>query len=160
MLDVFLLALGIFFIVVGLIGCVVPVIPGPPLSFLGMLALDYTKWGGFDSDLLWTFGLIAVVVTVLDYVVPIWGTKKLGGSKYGLWGAGIGLFIGLFFGPLGILFGPFFGALIGELSQKTETQKAFKAAFGSFIGLLMGVGLKLTTSGFMTFYFIKELFVK
>lgn len=158
MIDVFLVALAITLIIIGLFGCVIPVIPGPPLSFLGMLSLNYTKWGPFESDLLWTFGLIAIVVTVLDYVVPIWGTKKFGGSKAGIWGASIGLLIGLFLGPLGIIFGPFLGALVGELMQKTETQKAFIAALGSFLGLLMGVGLKLIASGFMTFYFVKELF--
>lgn len=159
MLDVFLLVLGIVLIVVGFIGCVVPVIPGPPISFLALLALEYTHWGPFNSDLLWTFGLIAVAVTVFDYIVPIWGTKKFGGSRAGLWGAGIGLLIGLFLGPLGIVLGPFAGAFIGELTQNSDSSKALKAAFGAFVGLLMGVGLKLIASGAMTFYFIKELFV-
>jgi len=158
MTDYFLLALALALILLGLIGCILPVLPGPPLSFLGMLALDYTHWGNFDSDTLWTFGLIAVVVTALDYIVPVWGTKKFGGSRAGIWGASIGLVIGLFFGPLGILFGPFLGALVGELLQKTETEKAFIAAFGSFFGLLTGIILKLIASGFMTYYFFVELF--
>lgn len=158
MLDFFLLGLGIVLIVIGLIGCVVPVIPGPPISFLGMLSLEYSRWGGFESDLLWTFGLIALVVTVLDYIVPIWGTKKFGGSRAGIWGASIGLVVGLFLGPLGILLGPFVGAFVGELTQKTQTEKALKAALGSFVGLLMGVGLKLAASGFMTYYFVVEIF--
>lgn len=158
MLDYFLLALGIALILIGFIGCIIPIIPGPPLSFLGMLALEYTHWGNFDSDLLWTFGLIAIVVTALDYIVPIWGTKKFGGSKAGIWGASIGLIIGLFLGPLGIIFGPFIGAFVGELTQKTETDKALKAALGAFIGLLMGVGLKLVASGLMTYYFVIQLF--
>jgi uncharacterized protein YqgC (DUF456 family) len=160
MFDFLLLGLGIALIVIGLIGCVVPVIPGPPISFLGMLSLEYTRWGGFESDLLWTFGLIALVVTVLDYIVPVWGTKKFGGSRAGIWGASIGLVVGLFIGPLGILLGPFAGAFIGELTQKTQTEKALKAALGSFVGLLMGVGLKLAASGFMTYYFVAELFSK
>ncbi len=158
MLDIFLTALGCTLILIGLIGCVIPIVPGPPLSFLGMLSLEYTLWGNFDSDTLWTFGLIAVVVTALDYIVPIWGTKKFGGSRAGIWGASIGLLIGLFFGPLGIIFGPFIGAFIGELTQKTATDKALIAALGSFIGILMGVILKLIASGFMTYYFIIELF--
>lgn len=159
MIDYFLLAVGIVLIVIGLIGCIIPVIPGPPLSFLGMLALEYTHWGDFESDLLWTFGLLAIVVTVLDYIVPIWGTKKFGGSKAGVWGASIGLVIGLFLGPIGIILGPFAGAFIGEMTQQKETDKALKAALGAFFGLLMGVGLKLITSGFMTYYFFKELFI-
>lgn len=158
MLEYFLLALGITLIIIGLIGCIIPVIPGPPLSFLGMLSLEYTRWGNFDSDTLWTFGLIAIVVTVLDYVVPIWGTKKFGGSRAGIWGASIGLIIGLFFGPLGIILGPFIGAFVGELTQNTATNKALIAALGSFVGILMGVILKLVASGFMTYYFVIELF--
>jgi uncharacterized protein YqgC (DUF456 family) len=159
MVDIILLAVGLALIVVGLIGCIVPVLPGPPLSFLGMLALHYTHWGGFDPDLLWTMGSLAVIVTVLDYIVPIWGTKKFGGSKAGIWGASIGLLIGLFLGPLGIIFGPFVGALVGELTQHNDSGKAFVAALGSLVGLLMGIGLKLIASGFITYYFIKELFI-
>lgn len=160
MLDYFLLIVGLALILIGLIGCIIPVIPGPPLSFLGMLSLEYTHWGNFDSDTLWTFGLLALVVTVLDYIVPMWGTKKFGGSRAGIWGASIGLLIGLFLGPFGILFGPFVGAFIGEMTQQNETDKALKAALGAFVGLLMGVGLKLMTSGFITYYFFKELFIQ
>ncbi|MDA3890411.1 MAG: DUF456 domain-containing protein [Salinivirgaceae bacterium] len=158
MTDILLLILGICFIMVGFIGCMVPVLPGPPISFLGMLCLEYSKWGPFHSDLLWTFGFLAIAVTVLDYIVPIWGTKKLGGSRIGLWGAAFGLLIGLFFGPFGVLVGPFLGAFIGELSQKADSKKALKAAFGAFLGLLMGVGLKLTVSGIIALFFFKQLF--
>lgn len=158
MIDFLLLALGITLIIVGIVGCVIPIIPGPPISFLAILILEYTKWGPIESDLLWTLGLIAGVVIVLDYIAPIWGTKKTGGSKYGLWGAAIGLFIGLFFGPVGILIGPFLGALLGELTQNRDTNSAVKAALGSLLGLLLGIVLKLSASGLITYYFIKELF--
>jgi len=156
--DYLLLVLGITLVIIGLIGCIVPVLPGPPISFLGLLSLEYTKWGPFNSDLLWTFGFIAVAVTVLDYIVPIWGTKKFGGSRAGIWGAALGLLIGLFLGPLGIIFGPFAGAFIGELTQNSQSEKALKAAFGSIVGLLIGIGMKLIASGLMTYYFFKELF--
>lgn len=158
MFDFLVLAIGITLMIIGFIGCFIPVLPGPPLSFLGLLSLEYTKWGNFDSDFLWTFGLIAVVVTFMDYVVPLWGTKKFGGSKAGIWGASIGLLIGLFLGPLGIIFGPFTGAFIGELTQNNNTSKALKAALGAFVGFLMGVGIKLIASGAMIFFFVKELF--
>ncbi len=159
MIDILLLALGITLIIIGLIGCVVPVLPGPPISFLGVVSLHYTQWGGFDSDLLWTLGSIAVIVTLLDFIVPIWGTKKFGGSRAGIWGASIGLMVGLFFGPLGIIFGPFLGALVGEFTKHSDSNKAFVAALGSLFGLLLGVGLKLIASGFMTYYFFRELFM-
>lgn len=155
-MDYFLISLGLVLIIVGLIGCIVPIIPGPPISFLGLLCLNYTQWGPVSSNLLWITATLAAVVTVLDYIVPIIGTKKFGGSKAGIWGATIGLFVGMFLGPIGIIFGPFAGAFLGEISQKKPTNDALKAALGSFIGLLLGVGFKLIVSGMITYYFIKE----
>ena len=97
---------------------------------------------------------------MLDYIVPIWGTKKFGGSKAGMWGAAIGLVIGIFvLPPLGIIVGPFAGAVIGETLTGKKAAEAFRAGLGSLLGLMMGVGLKLAASLAMTFYFVKELIV-
>ena len=96
-------------------------------------------------------------MTIVDYVVPIWGTRKFGGSKYGTRGATVGLIIGLFLGPAGIIIGPFVGAIIGELIFRDDMKYAIKAGFGSLLGFLTGVGLKLAASLVMTFYFVKEL---
>ncbi len=82
------------------------------------------------------------VITVLDYVIPSVGTKKLGGSKYGVWGSTIGIIVGLFFGPLGIILGPAVGAFIGELIYQKQADVALKAALGSFVGFLAGTILK------------------
>lgn len=103
-------------------------------------------------------GAIAVIVTVLDYFVPVWGTKKFGGSKYGVRGATIGLIVGIFFGPPGIIIGPFLGAFIGEMIFKDDFKYALKAGFGSLLGFLTGIGLKLAASFTITFYFIKGFF--
>ena len=159
MLDILFLSLGIILLLVGLLGCILPVLPGPPLSFLALLALQLTRWGNFSAGFLWTCAGIALIVSVLDYLVPIWGTKKFGGSRKGVWGATLGLVVGLFFGPIGVILGPFLGALLGELSEHSNTDKAFKAAIGSFLGILAGIILKLVTSGLFTWYFIKELIV-
>jgi hypothetical protein len=102
-------------------------------------------------------GSVAVVVTVLDYIVPVWGTKKFGGSKYGTKGATVGLIVGFFLGPLGIILGPLIGAFVGEMIFKDDMSYAFKAGFGSLLGFLTSIGLKLAASLVMTFYFIKEL---
>jgi hypothetical protein len=147
--------------IIGIIGCLVPVLPGPPLSFLGLLLLHFTRFGSgavtvLTNPVLYTLGVIAVVVTIMDYVVPVWGTKKFGGSKYGTRGATIGLIIGFFLGPLGIILGPFLGAFVGEMIFKDDLGYAFKAGFGSLLGFLTGIGLKLATSILMTYYFIKE----
>ncbi len=96
----------------------------------------------------------------MDYIVPVWGTKKFGGSKAGMWGAAIGLVLGLiFFPPLGIIIGPFAGAVIGEAITGKDAANSFKAGLGSLLGLMIGIGLKLAASIAMTYYFIKELVI-
>jgi hypothetical protein len=157
MSDYILLILGIIFIVIGIIGCLVPVLPGPPLSFLGLIFLHLTRFGQFTTPALITLGAIALIVTLLDYIVPVWGTRRFGGSKYGTRGAAVGLIIGFFLGPLGIILGPLIGAFVGEMIFKDDLNYAFKAGFGSLLGFLTGIGLKLAASFVMTFYFIKEL---
>jgi uncharacterized protein YqgC (DUF456 family) len=167
--DYVLLILGIISIILGIIGCLVPVLPGPPLSFLGLLFLHFSKFGHFQnisagqhliSNLtLIIFAAVAVVVSLLDYLVPVWGTKKFGGSKYGTRGATVGLVIGLFLGPVGIIVGPLLGAFVGEMIFRDDFNYALKAGFGSLIGFLTGIGLKLAASLIMTFYFVKTLII-
>ena len=154
--DYILLTLAVVLLLLGIIGCLVPVLPGPPLSYLGLILLHFTKFANFSSTLLITLAVVTIVVTLLDYIVPVWGTKKFGGSKYGTRGATVGLVIGLFLGPLGIIVGPFIGAFVGELIFKDDIRYALRAGFGSLLGFLTGIGLKLAASFVMTFYFVKE----
>jgi len=156
-MDYILLALAIILMIAGIAGCLLPVLPGPPLSYLGMVLLHLTRFADISKNLFIILGVVAVVVTVIDYVVPIWGTRQFGGSKYGMRGATVGLIIGLFLGPLGIITGPFIGAVIGELIFKDDIKYALKAGFGSLLGFLTGVGLKLAASLLITFYFVKAL---
>lgn len=157
MLDVLLIILGIIFVVTGILGCVLPVIPGPPISFFSLVLLHFTSRVQYTPRFLFLMLIIALIVTVLDYIVPIWGTKRYGGSKKGIWGATIGLLIGLFIGPVGIILGPFAGAVIGESIDGKDSKNALRAGFGAFMGFMMGIGMKLVASGFMTYYFFKEL---
>jgi len=157
MSDYILLTLGIILMLLGLIGCLAPVLPGPPLSFMGILLLHFSRFGDFSLTALISFAIITAVVSVLDYVVPVWGTRRFGGSKYGTRGATIGLVIGIFLGPAGIIIGPFLGAVVGELLFKDDMKYALKAGFGSLLGFLTGIGLKLAASCIMSFYFVKEL---
>ena len=172
-MDIFLIVLGAICLLFGLIGCVAPVLPGVPLAYLGLLLLHWTERVQFSWQFLTIWAMIVIVIQVLDYFIPAWGTKKFGGSKYGVWGSTIGLIVGLFMGPWGIVIGPFVGAVVGELiyfnrhpqtanpsteqSQNTPFNKALRAGFGSFIGLLTGTVLKLICCGMMVFYFVKEL---
>jgi uncharacterized protein YqgC (DUF456 family) len=159
MTDYILVIIGIIIMILGIIGCLVPVLPGPPLSFVGLLILHFTKYGHFTGWTLIIFASIAIVVSILDYLVPIWGTKKFGGSKYGTRGAAVGLIIGLFLGPVGIIIGPFIGAVTGEMIFRDDFNYALKAGFGSLLGFLTGIGLKLAASFIMTFYFFRAIIV-
>ncbi|WP_346858347.1 DUF456 domain-containing protein [uncultured Draconibacterium sp.] len=157
-MDIVLISFGVLFIITGILGCVLPVIPGPPLSYIGLLLLHFTKGYQFSSKFLIVWAVITVIVYALDYIIPVWGTKKFGGSKRGVWGSIIGLVFGLFlFPPFGIIIGPFAGAVIGELTAGKDHSAALKSGFGSFIGFLAGTLLKLITSGMMTWYFFKLL---
>jgi uncharacterized protein YqgC (DUF456 family) len=157
MSDYILLILSIIFMVIGIIGCLVPVLPGPPLSYLGLILLHLSRFGQFSTPFLISLAAITVLVTLLDYIVPVWGTKRFGGSKYGTRGATVGLIIGFFLGPLGIVLGPLIGAFVGEMIFRDDIGYALKAGLGSLIGFLTGIGLKLAASFAMTFYFVKEL---
>lgn len=157
MSDYVLLILGILLMLLGIIGCLVPVLPGPPISYLGLIMLHVTKFGQFSGTILISLAAVAIVVSILDYIVPIWGTRRFGGSKYGMRGATVGLIIGLFLGPVGIIVGPLIGAIVGELIFKDDLKYAVKAGFGSLLGFLTGIGLKLAASFVITFYFVKEL---
>jgi len=158
-MDYILLALAIILMITGIAGCLLPVLPGPPLSYLGLVLLHLTRFADISRNLFIILGAVAVIVTVIDYVVPIWGTRQFGGSKYGMRGATVGLIIGLFLGPPGIIAGPFIGAVVGELIFKDDFKYAIKAGFGSLLGFLTGVGLKLAASLLITFYFVKALIV-
>jgi len=160
-MDYVLIVLGVVFMVSGIVGCVLPVIPGPPLSYVGILLLHFTSRYQFSTRFLVIWAIVTAVVYALDFLIPAWGTKKFGGSKRGVWGSIIGLLIGLFlFPPFGIIIGPFLGAVVGELTVGKDSGTALKSGFGSFLGFLAGTLLKLITSGMMTWYFFKELIVR
>ncbi len=158
-MDFLLVFFGALLMIAGIAGCVLPVIPGPPLSYIGLLMLHFTTRYQFSTTFLVIWGIVTVVVYVIDYLIPVWGTKRFGGSKRGVWGSLIGLVIGLFFfPPFGIIIGPFLGAVIGELTAGKDHGSALKSGFGSFMGFLLGTLLKLIASGLMTWHFIKVFF--
>lgn len=165
-MDIFLLIIGFFFILLGIIGSFLPILPGPITGWIGLLILHLTS----IIPMNWTFlGItlaIAIFIWGIDYVIPAWGTKKFGGTKYGVWGSVIGLILGLlFFPPFGIIIGSFVGAFIGEIIYDSKDGKrALKAAFGAFVGFMLSTGLKFITSLIFTWLYIskfweyKELF--
>jgi len=142
--------------IMGIAGCLLPMLPGPPLSYLGLITIHFSSKIDFSSKFLIYWGIIVILVSILDYVIPIWGTKYFGGSKYGVWGSMAGLLAGLFIPPVGIIIGPFLGAVVGEMLAGNK-QNALKAGFGSFIGFLAGTIVKLLVSLIMLYYFVTVL---
>ncbi|MCR5061894.1 MAG: DUF456 domain-containing protein [Treponema sp.] len=158
-LSVLLAIIAGILILVGFIGTFVPVLPGAPLAWAGLLAAYFSSYCDISITALIITGIFAIAVSVLDNILPILMTKKFGGSKAATTGATIGLIIGFFIGPVGIIAGPFFGALIGEMIHKEgKTEGVFKAAFGAFMGFLTGTGIKMICVLFFAWYYIASFF--
>ena len=147
--------------VLGIIGSIVPVLPGPPLSWAGVLLMYF--FGGTDKagdpmsqkQLFILLG-VTVVVTVLDYIIPALLTRLSGGSRYASWGAVIGLFAGLILPlPGGMIVTSLLGAFLAELLLAGKNAGAsLKSSLGAFLGFLFGTGIKLIASALMLFYII------
>lgn len=147
-MDLTLLLIAFILMLVGILGSFLPVLPGPPISWVGLLLLYLTKAVPMNYTVIGITLFVAIVVGVLDYIIPAKGTKRFGGSKYGIWGTNIGLIVGILAPiPLGFIIGPFVGAFVGELMNDSKnSQKAFKAATGSFIGFLASTFIKFVVS--------------
>ena len=148
-MDIALSIFGLLLMFVGILGSFLPVIPGPPISWLGLLLLHLTEAIPMNWVFLGITLAIALFIFVLDYIIPAVGTKKFGGSKYGMIGTTVGLLVAIFvpiLGPFGIIIWPFVGALVGELLNKADKKTALKAAFGSLLGFLTGTFLKFLTT--------------
>lgn len=157
-MDIFLIGLSIICLVVGLLGCILPMLPGPPLAYVGLLLLHATEYAQFSSTQLWSCLFAVIVVQILDYITPILGSKYSGGTKWGNWGCVIGTIMGVFFLPLGIIIGPFIGAIAGELLGGRGLSQAMKAGLGSLVGFLLGTVVKLLLCGYLVYLFLVEVF--
>lgn len=146
-MEIALIIIAALLLIVGILGCVIPGLPGPPLSFVGLLCL---QWAGIEMGVtpLIIWGVATVIVTVIDFLLTPWMTKRFGGSKAGNWGAIIGLLVGFLLPfPFGPLVCPFAGAFIGEwVFNRSKSSTATKAAFGAFLSFFVGTGIKLLVS--------------
>lgn len=156
-MDILYLIIGIILLLAGIAGAILPVLPGPALAFLSLLFLQIRNPQAFTESFLITWGLVALGVSLIDYIVPVLGAKKMGGSNYGTRGCMVGLVAGIFLGPFGIIIGPFAGAVIGEMLGGKDFRQALNAGFGAFLGFLAGTLLKLAFAFIMLWFFIGAL---
>lgn len=155
-----LIIVGLFLSLAGLVGSILPGVPGPPLGFFALVILSLAKhWEPFGPTFLIIMALLTAAATILDFVVPVAWARKHGASKSAIWGSIGGLVIGFFlFPPWGILLGPFLGALVGEAVSGKTGRRVLRSGWGALVGTLLGTGLKLALSGVMLFFYVKEMF--
>ncbi|WP_300698326.1 DUF456 domain-containing protein [Bacteroides sp.] len=156
-MDILLIILGALCMIIGLAGCFLPIIPGPPVAYAGLLLLHFTDKAQFTTAQLLTWLFIVILLQVLDYFIPMLGSKYSGGSRWGTRGCLIGTVVGLFFMPWGIILGPFLGAFLGELLGGRATGQALKSGLGSLFGFLFGTVLKCVVCGYFIWQFINTL---
>lgn len=163
-MEALIITFGIILLIIGYVSCVLPPLPGPPVAFLALLLLHFTSVrADFSTTLLVVLGIISIAVTILDNFVTIWGTHKFGGTKAGVRGSVLGMLLGIFIltpfiGPFSVIIGPFLGAVVGELISGQKIDIAFKSGLGSFIGFILGLGIKLILTTYICFIFFKEIF--
>jgi hypothetical protein len=148
---------GVVLVLLGIAGSIFPLLPGPPLCYLGLLLQQFREPRPFSLSFLILWAGIVVFVALLDYLVPIYGTNKWGGSKYGIWGCTLGFVLAFWMGLWGMVIGPFAGAFVGEWLAYRDSTQALKAALGSFYGFLFGTLIKLVTCLVMSYYFFAAM---
>lgn len=156
-MDITLAIIAIIAGIIGLLGVIIPVLPGTVLSFGGMVCLYFTSCSTITVNQLIIWGVISVVVMIMDYILPGYMSKKFGGTKAGVTGATIGTFVGMFFGIVGIIISPFIGAVVGEMiGGKIPFDEALKVGFGSLLSFVVGSGVKLIVGAMLMFYIVKD----
>ena len=142
-MDILLIVLSFILLIGGIVGCFLPILPGPPLAYVGLLLMHFSQRVEFSNVFLLVAFIVVVILQVLDYITPILGNKYSGGSSVGNKGCIVGTILGLFFMPWGIILGPFLGTIIGELLGGNSWYNAIRSGFGSLIGFVLGTILKV-----------------
>ena len=158
-MDFIIIIIVILLLLIGLIGCIIPALPGPPISFSGLLLFHFFTSYNLEENTLWLLAAVVVAITFLDYWLQVYGVKKFGGGKKAINGTILGLVLGLLlFPPFGLIIGPFVGAFLGaKMEAKEDTNRAIKIAMGALAGFLGGTLLKFTVSIYITFLILKSI---
>jgi uncharacterized protein YqgC (DUF456 family) len=158
-LTVALVIFGLILSIAGFFGCLVPIVPGPPLSYAGLIILSLAKrWEPFSSTFLLVMAGLTFLAVALDYAVPAFGARRYGASKLGIFGAASGMILGLLvFPPFGMILGAMAGAVVGEFLAGKKSRDALRAGWGVFIGTMVSIGLKLSLCAVMVFFYVKAI---
>ena len=151
-MDILLIVLAILLLIGGIAGCILPVLPGSPLAYAGLLLLHLTDRIHFSTTQLVVWLIVVIVLQVVDYITPLLGNKYSGGTSFGNRGCVAGTLLGLFFMPWGIVLGPFIGAVAGEMLGGSDFPHAIRAGIGTLFGFLVGTLLKVI----VCFYFLVQ----
>ena len=151
-MDILLIVFAFLLLVAGIAGCVLPLLPGPPLAYAGMLLLHLTDKVHFTTPQLVIWLVVVIVLQVVDYITPLLGSKYSGGTSFGNRGCMAGTLLGLFFMPWGVIVGPFIGAVVGEMLGGQDLSHAIRAGIGTLLGFLFGTLLKVI----VCFYFFVQ----
>ena len=159
-MSITLIIIGLLLALAGFIGCIVPVIPGPPLSYLALIAISFARdWEPFSTVFLVIMGCLTMIIMVLDFVVPVVGASRYGASKAGIYLSIVGMFLGIFlFPPWGIFIGAFIGGIAGEILTGRKGKEALKVGWVIFLGNMLSVGIKLSFALVVIFFCVKEIF--
>ncbi len=157
MMDIIWIILGGLFLVGGIVGSVLPIIPGPPVAFLGIVFTQLSDRINIEGKWMWILGIAAVVITIIDFIIPSYFTKRYGAHRISTILSIVGMMIGLFFfPPLGLIIGPFIGAFVGELLAGRVWKQGVKSAWATFIGFVFGTMLKLIYASYCIFVAISN----
>jgi uncharacterized protein YqgC (DUF456 family) len=158
-IDISIIIISIVLMLIGFLGCFIPIIPGPPLCYISLLVVHFFSSYSISSDFLVSWAILIIAITILDIWLQIYGVKQYGGKKMAIRGSTFGLIAGIFIPPFGFIIGPFIGAFIGAYleSNDKDFMKVTKIALGSLVGFLGGVLLKVIVCGIMVFQFFNSM---
>ena len=153
------IVIGSILMLLGLAGSILPILPGLPLSFIGLFLLALLKHFSppLTPTLVIILAIVTIIVIVMDYIIPLMGAKRYGASKWGVWGSVLGMAIGVFWSPFAMLVGAFIGAVVVEWLIGKKKGEALRAGWGVVMGTLFATILRLGVSGMMTYYFALAL---
>ncbi len=155
-MDIFIAVISILLAVVGVAGCVFPGLPGPPFNYVA-LTLLYFRFGSFSASFMWVWLGIVIIISILDYYIPIWTAKKYGATRSGIIGSIIGMLAGMIFTPIGMIAGTIIGAIAGDMMAGKTSKEAMRSGMATFFGTIASIGLKLVFAGVMFYYALKAV---